>query len=56
MKAANDETTLLNFVKSLPTVKNVHIYAKGEAEKLPASQLSPATRRLLIREKNIQGT
>lgn len=51
-KPANNEDTLHDFVKSLPTVKNVRVYAPGEAEKLPPSELSPAARRLLIREKN----
>ncbi len=51
-KAANDDNTLLGFVKSLPTVKNIRVYSPGEAEKLPPSELTPAARRLLIREKN----
>ena len=51
-KAANDDNILLSFVKSLPTVENVRVYGPGEAEKLPSSELSPAARRLLTREKN----
>lgn len=51
-QAANDDTTLINFVKSLPTVKNIRVYQPGEAESLPPSELSPAVRRLLIREQN----
>lgn len=47
-----DDSDLVNFVKSLPSVKNLKVYAPGEAEKLPPEQLSPAVRRLLIRERN----
>lgn len=48
----HDDSDLVNFVKSLPSVKNLKVYAPGEAEKLPPEQLSPAVRRLLIRERN----
>ena len=48
----HEESELVNFVKSLPSVKNLKVYAPGEAEKLPPEQLSPAARRLLIRERN----
>ncbi|WP_158304971.1 hypothetical protein [Hahella chejuensis] len=53
MKDRNhDDSDLVNFVKSLPSVKHLKVYAPGEAEKLPPEQLSPAVRRLLIRERN----
>ncbi|MBE0484441.1 MAG: hypothetical protein IBX52_13180 [Bacterioplanes sp.] len=48
----HDDSDLVNFVKSLPSVKNLKVYAPGEVEKLPPEQLSPAVRRLLIRERN----
>lgn len=48
----HDDSDLVNFVKSLPSVKNLKAYAPGEAEKRPPEQLSPAVRRLLIRERN----
>ena len=48
----HDDSDLVNFVKSLPSVKNLKVYAPGEAERLPPEQLSPAVRRLLIRERN----
>lgn len=51
-KSANDPITLINFVKSLSSVRDIEIYLPGEAERTPSSQLSPVTRRLLIRENN----
>ncbi|WP_020405257.1 hypothetical protein [Hahella ganghwensis] len=42
-----ESSDLVEFVKRLPTVKNLKVYGPGEAE-----ELSPATRRLLMREKN----
>lgn len=47
-----ESSDLVEFVKRLPTVKNLKVYGPGEAEKLPSEELSPATRRLLMREKN----
>lgn len=47
-----ESSGLVDFVKRLPTVKNLKVYGPGEAEKLSSEELSPATRRLLIHEKN----
>lgn len=48
----HEDSELVNFVKSLPSVRNLKVYAPGEVEKLPPEQLSPVVRRMLIRERN----
>lgn len=52
IKEKKPDSDLVAFVKRLPTVKGLKVYSPGEAEKLPPEALSPASRRLLIREKN----
>ena len=53
MKAPHtDKLNLIEFVKSLASVRDLKVYAPGQAEKTPSSELSPSTRRLLIREQN----
>ena len=43
---------ILEFVKQLPTIKNLKVYRLGEAENLSPEEQTPAMRRLLIRERN----
>ncbi|WP_431689074.1 hypothetical protein [Hahella sp. NBU794] len=46
------DSDLVAFVKTLPSVKNLKVYAPGEFEKAPPEQMSPAERRMLIRVLN----
>ena len=50
-----ESSELVDFVKRLPSVKGLKVYGPGEAEKLPPESLSPAARRLLMRENNSRG-
>lgn len=46
------DSDLVTFVKTLPRVKNLKVYAPGEFEKAPPEQMSSAERRMLIRILN----
>lgn len=49
------DSDLLAFLSQLDSVKNLQVYGKGEAD-ITDKNLSPAAKRLLIREANLSGS